>query len=283
MSVRETILNARGAIRRERQATRNRSSVDRGTRDGSIFFADELAAFLERDPGWIAETAAEYRACYPAWKYLSGLRSPARATDGVAKSLDVAEGLAVWSLVKHLRPMVVVELGVQYGVSSRLWKEALKRYVPGHELILCDLEDRRRFIRDDECTFIRGDACELLPAVMKSHTVDLLHNDAHPYRLIRWSVEEGLKNAVGTFTFHDVGRGPRVPFRVESAQMTFEEKLAHSEDISGCGHWERHVMGELFDERILHEDTADTDRCAVQIFDSLFGFGAVQLKARRTT
>jgi hypothetical protein len=63
-----------------------------------------------------------------AWRHLSSYQSAGPATDGFGKTLDVAEGFAAWAIVKHLRPRVVLEIGTQYGISARLWKEALKAY-----------------------------------------------------------------------------------------------------------------------------------------------------------
>jgi hypothetical protein len=206
---------------------------------------------------------------------LSGLRSSSRKTDGIAKSLDVAEGFALWALVKHIRPRIVVELGVQYGVSARLWKEALKAYVAEHELILCDLHDKRHLINDEECTFLRADARQILPEVFSTGQVGILHNDAHPYDLIYWSVEEALKHDVPVLTFHDVGRGSRSSFRLESSQLSKEQKLANAEYSAEHGHWERHVMAEIFDREILHRDSVEQKGYRIQIFDSLFGFGVV--------
>lgn len=275
MNAKQVYVLARRWLKGQMQARRNRQSVYTNTEAGNTFFQYELCQLLGCDEAWIAETAAEYRACPAAWKYLSGLCSSSRKTDGIAKTLDVAEGFAAWSLVKHLRPHVMVELGVHYGVSSRLWKEALKAYVPEHELILCDLEDRRKFITDGECTFLKGDAFQTLPEVLASRKVDLLYNDVHPYSLVRWSVEEGKRLGVRTFAFHDVGRQERGPFRPESADLSLDEKLAHDTDYGHCGRWERHVIAELFDRRVLNQDTVVEDSYRIQIFDSLFGFGAV--------
>jgi hypothetical protein len=250
--------------------------VHQGTQSGQIFFQRELQQFFGCSREWLVETAAEYRACPAAWKYLSCLQSASRRTDGLGKSLDVAEGFAVWALVKHVRPKVVVELGVQYGISARLWKEALKKYVPDHELILCDLEDKRYFITDDDCTFLRGDARESLPEVFASRSVGLLHNDAHPYDLIDWSVTEAIKHQVPVLTFHDVGgEHPRGPFRVESSQLSKAEKLNNSENWKQFGLWERHIIADVIDDRILYEDAVTNETFHVQIFDSLFGFGVV--------
>jgi hypothetical protein len=273
--MKSAILKTRRRLRTGRQAFSNRRTVAADTQPGHIFFQQELKQLLGCNDEWLTQTAAEYRSCPTAWKHLSGLRSPSKKTDGYAKSLDVAEGFAVWALVKHTRPKVIVELGVQYGVSSRLWKEALKAYVPNHELVLCDLEDKRHLINDDECTFLKTDARQVLPELFASGEVGILHNDAHPYDLIHWSVAEAMKHNVPVLTFHDVGRGPRTSFKAASSQLSKEEKLDNTEYSAKYGHWERHVMAEVFDESILTEDTVVTNSHRIQIFDSLFGFGVV--------
>lgn len=268
-------VTAKHKLRAEQQIARNKQVVFNGTQSDYIFFQKSIKQLLGCDDEWLTQTAAEYQSCPAAWKYLSGLKSPSRKTDGYAKSLDVAEGFAAWALVKHTRPRVIVELGVQYGVSSRLWKEALKAYVPNHELVLCDLEDKRRFIDDNECTFLKADARQVLPELFASRDVGILHNDAHPYDLIHWSVTEAMRHNVPVLTFHDVGRSPRTTFQISSSKLGKEEKLANSEYSAHYGHWERHVMAEVFDERILSEDTVTTSSHRIQIFDSLFGFGVV--------
>lgn len=275
MNPKKSLLNIHWWLRHERQARRNRQSIFDNTQPGKIFFQRELCQLFDRDEAWIAETVAEYRACPAAWKYLCGLRSLSHKTDGYGKSLDVSEGFAAWSLVKHAHPHVIVELGVLYGTSSRLWKEALKAYVPEHELILCDLVDSRKFITDDDCTFLKGNAIHTLPEVFTSRKVDLLHNDVHPYSLVRWSIEEGIQHNVKIFTFHDVGRRKRGPFRPGSANLSLDEKLANETEYGKYGHWERHMMAEVFDRRILNNDAVIGDFYRIQIFDSLFGFGAV--------
>lgn len=264
----------RQSWRIQQQRSRNRSAIQQMQGASRPFFAAELRAFLGCDEGWLAAAAQEYAACPAAWEHLSGLHSATRATDGMAKSLDIAEGFALWALVKYLRPRVVVELGVQYGISARLWKEALTAYVPQHRLILCDLEDHRRLIGGDEAYFYQEDAATLLPRLFKHEAVDILHNDAHPYDLIRWSVEEAMAHQVPCLTFHDVGRGPRNPFRLESQYLTQEEKTRQRVNWTQYGHWERHVMAELLSPDLLHQDAATGPGGKVQIFDSLFGFGA---------
>lgn len=270
--------------RSQTQARRNHQALDAAARAGTVYFAAELAWLLGRDADWLAATAAEYCACPPAWRLLSGLRSASAATDGFAKTLDVAEGFALWALVKHLRPHVVVELGTQYGISARLWKEALRAYVPDHRLYLCDLHDRRRFIGNDESTMLEGDAAVTLRSLLDHQAIDLLHNDAHPYTLIKWSLREGLAHGVRCFTFHDVGGyalrgGPYLP---ASAAVPVDERPQHDTDWSRYGVWERHVMAEVFAPEITTQDAVETAQWRLQIFDSLFGFGAALRQSDRS-
>ncbi len=264
-----------------RQAPANREAVAAGTRLEQVFYQDDIAWLTGRDSAWVEATAQEYRETPEAWLRLSGLRSENKRTDGITLTLDVAEGFALWAVVKHLRPKVVVELGVQYGLSARLWKEALNRYVPDHSLYLCDLVDRRKVIGDDEATFLRGDAHETLAEVFESSQVDLIHNDAHPYSLIKWSLEEGLLHNVPCFTFHDVGwRSPRGgPFKVASYECSESERRAAIPDDPHYGCWERHIMADVFDRAIVVQERAVTEDWRLQIFDSTHGVGVALRKS----
>jgi hypothetical protein len=244
------------------------------------FFQEGLNWLLDCDDAWLAQTFKDYQNCSEAWIRLSGLKSSSSKTDGFAKSLDVAEGFAIWALVAAKKPKVIVELGVQHGLSSRLWKEALNKYVPNHQLYLCDLEDKRRFIDDSESVFLKGDAYQLLPELYASQTIDLLHNDAHPYSLIDWSVREGIKHNIPIFTFHDVnGTPPRKTFIKDYVSINKDEKLENDLNLGKYGHWERHVMGEQFDNRIWDSCSAENSQFKVYVFESLFGFGVALNKS----
>lgn len=275
VSAKRTYVRLRQRLKGYQQAQENRQVVEQHTRLPHIFLYQELKQLLDCDDAWLQETAGEYYRCTDAWKLLSGLRSSSPKTDGYAKSLDVAEGFALWALVKQQQPKVVVELGSQYGISARLWKEALKQYVPQHELILCDLADNRRFIDDRECTFLKGDARKTLKQVFASRQVHLLHNDAHPYDLIHWSVEAALQQRIPILTFHDVGgyqlRGG--PFKPEASALSKAEKAKYGEDYGPYGAWERHVMAEILDQRLVQQDFVVTPEWRIQIFDSFLGFG----------
>lgn len=253
-----------------------KSNIEYRLKTGEPFFQKELCQFLCVDKEWVKETFREYAETPEAWIRLSSYQSPSSQYDGKAKSLDIAEGFAVWSFVKMFRPKNVVELGSQFGISARLWKEALQRYVPQHSLHLFDLEDKRQYITDQEATLHLGDAYRLFPEFLKSNKVDLLINDAHPYELIKWSLFEAIQKKVPYFAFHDVGnRTKRGPFRKNYFHLSEYDKLKGSLNWGKYGHWERHVMADVFDRKIADQKFTENKNVRVQIFDSLFGYGFV--------
>lgn len=240
------------------------------------FFAEELEDFLAVDYDWCMGTFEEFAGTPAAWRHLSQFQSPSRVTDGLAKSLDLAEGFAFWALIKRVKPRVIVELGVYKGLSARLWKAALNLYVPDHRLVLCDLEDRRELVDDREAEFFQGDARQTLPVLWAREKIDLLYNDAHPYSLIEWSVQEGLKHNVPIFAFHDTGHHhPRGPYRPSSAHLSRQEKLMNDENWGEYGTWERHVLGEIFDQRALDQEAVNTKHWKIRHFDSFLGASVV--------
>jgi len=264
-----------------RHFIRNAIDVWRGTRPGSIFFEEDIISHLGCSRSWLHQTAREYRWTPAAWRKLMVLKSSSWRLDGYAFSLDTAEGFAAWALIKHTRPQIVVEIGTQHGVSARLWKEALNKYVPGHQLILIDLVDQRRHITDREARFIKGDGRAEFRRLVETVKVDMLFNDAHPYDLIRDTVSAGLRHGVRIFAFHDVGRGPLSRFRLSSAGVAEADRLIDDgPDYLTYGTWERHVMAETFGKELLVSDRLENETHRVQIYDSTFGLGAAILNVK---
>lgn len=243
------------------------------------FFKEELGWFLQVDSPWLKEATEEFFSCEDGWRTLCKFKSSSQKTDGIAKTLDIAEGFALWCFVKYYKPKVVVELGSQFGLSARLWKEALNIYVKEHELYLCDLDDRRKYISDEECTFLKGDARETLKGLLHDKKIDVLINDAHPYDLIMWSLHAGVEANIPHFAFHDIGHHhPRGVYRKEFYDLPEETKMKETANWAEYGCWERHGMAKVFDERIAELNTAENDDYKIQIFDSLFGYGFVTNK-----
>ena len=86
--------------------------------------------------------------------------------------------------------------------------------------------------------------------------------------MIHWCTEvKAVSNKMERFT--------QRARRVLSLAQEEAEKLQHSEEYGPHGTWERHLMAEVFDRRVITQDFVVTPTWRMQIFDSLFGFGAI--------
>jgi hypothetical protein len=108
---------------------------------------------------------------------------------------------AIWCLVRHMRPKVVVETGVAHGVTSRCILEAIARNQEGH-LWSIDLPPIERHWREqvgmavdgrfrDSWSYIKGSSRLRLPKLL-SHVrqIDLfIHDSLHSERNVRFELD----------------------------------------------------------------------------------------------
>jgi hypothetical protein len=120
---------------------------------------------------------------------------------------------AVWCLVRHLRPLRIVETGVAHGVTSRFILEALRSNGDGH-LWSIDLPPLERSWRhqvgmavgeghSDRWTYIKGSSRRRLPGLLyELGQLDLfIHDSLHSERNVRFELDRvwprlGSKGAV---------------------------------------------------------------------------------------
>lgn len=113
---------------------------------------------------------------------------------------DPAFVRAIWCLIRHGRPVKVIETGVAHGVTSRFILEALERNGSGH-LWSIDLPPNAELEREvgvavggrcaDRWTYIKGSSRRRLPALLsKVGQVDLfIHDSLHSERNVRFEVD----------------------------------------------------------------------------------------------
>jgi hypothetical protein len=108
---------------------------------------------------------------------------------------------AIWCLIRHLKPKVVVETGVAHGVTSRFILEALKRNGGGH-LWSIDLPPLEREWRAqvgaavgdghaDRWSYIAGSSRRRLPELLsRLGAIDLfVHDSLHSERNVRFELD----------------------------------------------------------------------------------------------
>lgn len=108
---------------------------------------------------------------------------------------------AIWCLIRHSKPVKVVETGVAHGVTSRFILEALARNGSGH-LWSIDLPPIEKHWRRqvgmavgdrhaDRWTYIRGSSRRRLPALLSGlGEIDLfIHDSLHSERNVRFELD----------------------------------------------------------------------------------------------
>jgi len=179
------------------------------------------------------------------------------------KSLSMQEAFALYLVstlydVKH-----VAEIGVRYGISTRFWLAALPGCaVTGYDLKkLYNKRKKLKPIKSPNFNFIQGDVNK----TWRESKYDLIFYDAHPYDLT-YKLATEMKDKVKIHCFHDVGS---LCFKKESSNIPREERI----EIDVAGHWERHVMAEVFTPCIKDEIFAVNDEWRSIIIDDKYGVG----------
>jgi Methyltransferase domain len=112
---------------------------------------------------------------------------------------------AIWCMVRHLRPKIVVETGVAHGVTSRCILEAIERNGEGHlwsidlppierhwrEQVGMAVEDRFR----ESWSYIKGSSRLRLPELLsRLSQIDLfIHDSLHSERNVRFELDSAWK------------------------------------------------------------------------------------------
>ena len=253
-------------------------------RDMEIPFKNEIKRLLDESDDWVEETYDIFNKNNEHFVNLVPLpRSSSKATDNGDKTFDLDESFVFWCLIRKYKLKNILELGTRFGVSTRMMRAAQFTFFPESQtrLYSCDLNEEHRYMHADDFDFIHGDATLLFPHFLEENQIDCLHNDAHPYDLTKLSTQAAIDNETKIMTYHDVSRPEdhsRAHYKKDSFFLTEEEKMKNSTNLAEHGHWERHVVCEMFSKELLENNFVETDQYKIQMFCSLFGLGVVVRK-----
>ncbi len=213
---------------------------------------------------------------YQAYHHLHK-RQRYRKLLGEKKTLCFEEAFVVYVAMTVARPATIVEVGTQYGKSTRRildMKEALGLEA---QVVCYDISDDVQFFSREEARLVIEDITgRFREAVLDPLKPGLIYLDARPYALLKDVIGAFLdytENAV--LTIHDCGRGLCNP----------NMALAHDdlEISSHTGVWERYALAESLgveDPLDTRLDDLTTDEHRVKIFNTPHGLAVV---ARRAT
>ena len=209
-----------------------------------------LSEFFEVETDRIDELYEEFR---PHKGYLKKILSK-------DKSLSMLECFVLFVTCRLLNIKRVSELGVRYGISSRFWMKVANCSVVGYDIK--KLYNKRLSPIEGNFEFVLGDANKTFTA----KGTDLVFYDAHPYRLTR-KIADTSRKLVDVHCFHDVGS---LCFQRSSRSIPKSKRGDYNE---GHGHWERHVMAEVFNRSITNRDLVVGDIWRSLIVDDKYGIG----------
>ncbi len=159
---------------------------------------------------------------------------------GERKTLCFEEAFLLFIILATVRPKTIVEIGTQYGGSTRRIID-MKNLLGLTSRVICfDIVDRVKHFSPSEAKLILKDATGCFRQdVLQCYHPELILLDAHPYALIHEVINETLgDDGQPILAIHDCSRGlcnPQMTLTRDDPAIT-----------SRTGVWERHILAEIF-------------------------------------
>lgn len=162
---------------------------------------------------------------------------------GEKKTLSLSESFLILLACELLKPEVIVEIGTQFGKSTRRIID-ITQYLHLNSQVICfDIQDEIKYVDHREITLNLHDLTEDFDLqVLYRLKPAFIFLDAHPYYLLQTVITQYLewsKSNPCILAIHDCSRGlyqrrmkiyPNEPGKISSKS----------------GHWERHVLSKVF-------------------------------------
>ena len=224
----------------------------------------QAAAFFGLPLDTVQQRFAEYRTLHEQKEYARLL--------GESKTLCFEEAFLLFLAATIVRPQQVVEIGTQYGKSTRRIIDMLN-YLGLESSVTCfDIIDAIRYVGADEIDLQIEDVTDTFTEqVLTPLSPSLIYLDAHPYHLLKNVILEYLQWSLthpSILAIHDCSPNLYAPFMWIS-------KDDPGAITSRTGHWERHVLAEIFKKPNNSLDTLQTNTHRLQIFGTPHGLAMI--------
>lgn len=192
------------------------------------------------------------------------------------KTLCMEEAFILYIMLQRLPLGDIVEIGTQYGRSTRRIIDMKKKLGLVNPITAFDVEDQVRFFERDEAQLIVKDVTHTFAEdVLSKHPAgSLLYLDAHPYHLLNQVIQQAMQSSTWVLAVHDCTPG------ICNPQMRLDKNDPNVTSITGC--WERYVLAGIFgipnplDPRL---DRAETATHRMRIFATTHGLAVILPKA----
>lgn len=231
-------------------------------------------ARLRKDVGrYFGLNTPEVEKKFEAYEALHNAKNYA-GTLGEEKTLCFEEAFVAYVALSLTRPNVILEVGTQYGNSTRRLIDMAAQLELDSRIVCIDIEDQvRHFARNEADLLIADVTGRFRRDVLEKYRPGFVYLDAHPYFLLQEIVREMLdyqENCI--MAIHDCSKGLCNP------RMTID-KDDPSAITSKTGVWERYVLAEIFGIRnpmSRRLDRLDTATHRLRIFDTPHGIALLR-------
>lgn len=195
---------------------------------------------------------------------------------GERKTLCFEEAFLMYLAVMQLQPKHVVEIGTQYGKSTRRILDILHfAGLKNCQMTCFDITDQVKFFSQDEATLELYDVTnDFKDHVLLRLKPDLIYLDAHPYWLLFNVISEFIEWSIinsSILAIHDCS-----PLLYNSHMKIKKEEA--EKITSQTGVWERHVLSELFQTSNNFLDEVNTLTHRMKIFNTPHGLSIIMPK-----
>lgn len=187
-----------------------------------------------------------------------------------AKTLSKEECRSIYEYMKKNTPKTMLEFGVQYGCSTRVFLEISKWLGLDLDLHSWDIVDaiQSKCVNRKQFTFHRRNVTGKEEKVIAQFNPDLIFLDAHPYKMTKSMMECCLKHKVN-FMAHDVSI--KIYEALGRRSNNFKKKNTY-------GAWELYVLVELFGKSLLENDSYEDDKVKISFNRDEWGLAVVEVK-----
>jgi hypothetical protein len=190
---------------------------------------------------------------------------------GESRTLSFEEAFLIYLSIRHYHPAQIVEIGSQYGKSTRRILDILHLLGLHSQMTCFDILDELKYVSHDEVKLVLHDVTHDFEERVLKLNPGLIFLDAHPYPLLNnvfsafltWSQTNPCILAI-----HDCGPGLYNPHMWIS-------KNRLDGITSRTGVWERHVLSEVFGVANNRLDEVQTGKHHLRIFKTRHGLALI--------
>jgi len=193
-------------------------------------------------------------------------------TLGERKTLATEEAFIIYVLASKFHPQNLIEIGTQYGRSTRRIIDLVQKLGLNASVNCFDIANLVKHFSPDEANLVLKDITETVKEdIFDCYESGIIYLDAHPYYLLKNILETFLESQNWILVIHDCSPGLCNP----KMELSRGDALGIT---SLTGHWERHVLAEVFGVADVMSDQLNygqTENHLRMIFDTPHGICVV--------